>query len=605
MYRFHVYQRLLILCSAVIIGLGCGHGSRPGPADTGIQTTPDGSTARRRATASGGRTKTATRPQFANVAAESGVDFIFFNDQVPDRYFLPEVMGGGVAWLDFDGDGRLDLYLANGCPLKTQVPQPVRPSDERVNHLYRNLGSGRFREIGRAADVADTRYGQGCAVGDYDADGFPDLYVANFGRNVLFHNNGDGTFSEATDSAGVAENRWSTSCVWLDIDADADLDLYVVNYLDVNWSNHEICEHIGKPVYCGPGQYEGVPDSVYVNQGDGTFVERGVELGIDTVGGKGLAIAALDLDQDLRPEIYVANDMAANFLFTRSGQAVSYRNVAVESGCAVSGEGQNEASMGVACADFDNDGLADIFLTHFFSQKNTLYRNLGGLLFEDDSRRTRVAAASFQTLGFGTVPLDYDLDGAIDLFVANGHVLGPLHDPNAMRPQLLANDGRGRFADVSSDAGPYFRELWLGRGAAGADYDDDGDTDLAVTHLNRPFALLRNDTLRNDTLRNDTLRNDTRSTGHFIGLKLVSANRIPPIGGRVVVTRGSQRWSRAVAAGGSYLSTGDERLLFGLGDSDGKVDIEVHWPSGNVQRFEQIEVDRYWRLPEGRDAKPF
>ena len=241
--------------------------------------------------------------------------------------------------------------------------------------------------------------------------------------------------------------------------------------------------------------------------------------------------------------------------------------------------------MGIACGDFDSDGRVDIFLTHFFSQKNTLYRNLGNLIFDDDSRRSRIAATSFETLGFGTAVIDYDRDGAVDLFITNGHVLGPGHEPNEMKPQLLRNDGTGRFEDISAMAGPYFHDLWLGRGVAAADYDNDGDLDIAVTHLNRPLALLRNDTV----------------TGrHFLGLSLRTSNRIPPIGGQVVVTVKGRRLVIPIAAGGSYLSSGDARLLFGLGDSTSADRVEVFWPSGRADSFEEIESDRYWCIIEGR-----
>lgn len=240
--------------------------------------------------------------------------------------------------------------------------------------------------------------------------------------------------------------------------------------------------------------------------------------------------------------------------------------------------------MGVACADFDGDGLVDIFLAHYYTQKNTLYHNLGDLIFEDDSRRTRIAATSYDTLGFGTVAFDYDLDGSRDLFVANGHVLGPLQTPNEMHPQLLHNDGSGRFDDVSRIAGPYFEDLWLGRGAAGADYDNDGDVDLVVSHLHRPVALLRN---------------DTQTPHHFIGLDLRTPTRLPPAGARVVVTAGDRKMVMPIVGGGSYLSSGDPRLVIGLGDWDGTVDVEVYWPTGGVGLFPGLPTDRYWRITEG------
>ena len=286
--------------------------------------------------------------------------------------------------------------------------------------------------------------------------------------------------------------------------------------------------------------------------------------------------------------------MMDNFLFAESGVATErdgsevptsprFANIATQAGCAVSFNGMHEASMGVACADFDGDQLPDIFVTHYYANKNTLYHNLGELMFHDDSHRTRVAATSFETLGFGTIPFDYDQDGATDLFITNGHVLGPRHRPNEMPPQLLHNDGRGSFADISQFAGPYFKELWLGRGAAGGDYDNDGDLDLVVTHIGQPIALLRN---------------DTQTGHHWIGVDLRSTSRMAPVGGRVVVRAGARQITLPVVAGGSYLCSGDPRLRFGLGDHAGAVTVEVHWPSGQVDVHDEIAVDQYWRLSE-------
>jgi hypothetical protein len=531
------------------------------------------------------------RPQFTNLAPECGIDFTFFSDAVTDRFFLPEVMGGGAGWIDYDGDGRLDLFLLNGRPLKeTESPAP-----EHVHRLYRNAGKSQFQEVTHAARVAHTAYGQGCAVGDYDADGFDDLFLTAFRGHQLLRNNGDGTFEDVTTQAGVSESLWSTSAAWFDADGDGDLDLFVATYLGVTFENTKICYYSGEPGYCGPGSYQAVPDRLYVNQGDGTFAESAESLGFVGADGKGLAVVAADLDQDLRPEVYVANDMAPNFLFTRAAPAGDepttsphYSEIASTAGCAVSDMGNFEASMGISCADYDGDALPDIYLTHYFNHKNTLYRNLGNLTFFDDSRRTRIVATSFNSLGFGTVPLDYDQDGAIDLFVANGHVLGPRIKPNEMAPQLLRNDGSGRFDDVSQGAGPYFDDLWLGRGAAGADMDDDGDVDLAVTHLHRPVALLRNDT--------PTGRN-------FVGVDVRPLARHRAVGGRVVVTAGERRWTKPLMTAGSYLSSGDARLLFGLGESLQPVQVEIFWPSGRTDRFENLDPNRYWVFLEGKPPR--
>lgn len=530
--------------------------------------------------------QSAVRPVFVDVARSSGIDFTFFSDTVPGRYFLPEIMGGGIAWLDYDGDGRLDVYFRNG----TNLPLAAAPAGRHQSRLFRNLGGGRFAEAGASSGADVEAYGQGCAAADYDADGFVDLYLSNFGADFLLHNNGDGTFSDVTASAGVSDPLWSTSAVWCDFDGDHDLDLYVANYMDVTFETHKVCEYSGRPGYCGPGSFHSLPDAVYLNQGDGTFVESAAELGFVDDNGNGLAVIAADFDDDLRPEIFVANDMTPNHLFTRSthfdspgSQRRMYTNVAPAGGSAVSFAGLNEAGMGVACADFDNDGRLDIFVTHYYHQKSTLYRNRGRLIFDDDSRRTRIAAVSYESLGFGACALDYDRDGDADLFVANGHVLGPEQEPNAMRAQLLMNQN-GSFYDISDRAGPYFQKLLLGRGVASADYDDDGDIDIAVSHLDQRVALLRN---------------ETETGRRFLGLDLATVHRATPVGGRVIVTAGSHCQVLPIAAGGSYLSSGDSRIVAGLPDDSGSVQVEILWPSGRVDRFDQLTPDRYWIIREG------
>jgi hypothetical protein len=586
---------ILANCAALAALLGCGDGETPvvSPADSPIkpaaaeeraslQKLLADPTASRTLAASG----TLIRPRFRDVAASHGIRFRRFSDIVPGRFFLPEVMGGGAAWIDFDGDGALDLYVVEGCRLVDPDPHQTT----HVNRLYVNRGNGGFQDVTAPSHAGDNRYAQGCAVGDFNADGFPDLHIANYGRNTLLANQGDGTFEDVTQVAGVGDESWGTSCLWFDADGDGDLDLYVVNYVDCTLKTHKTCQYDGRTGYCGPGTWNGVQDVVYLNRGDGRFVESARALGFETPQGKGLAIVAADFDDDLLPEVYVANDMTANFLFTRRrGKPMDgnrlYRDVAERAGCALSGDGRNEASMGIATGDFDGDGRPDIFLSHFYQAKNTLYRNLGSLNFEDESHRTRIAANSFNSLGFGTVAFDYDRDGDQDLFVANGHVLGPAHTPNEMTAQLLENDGRGIFADISSTAGKYFHKPVLGRGVAAADYDNDGDIDIAVTHVDHPLSLLRNDT----------------ETGRsFIGFDLRTPNRIVPVGGRVVVQAGKRRFVVPITAGGSYLSSGDSRLVIGLGAHRGNVSVEIHWPSGRVDPVEKLPVDRYWYILEGK-----
>ena len=529
---------------------------------------------------------------FHDVADSSGALFQRFNDTVPDRYFLPEVMGGGVAWLDFDGDGLIDLYATNGCPLWDRDEQQSPHS----NQLFRNRGDGQFSPVAVNSRTGDTRYGQGCAVADFNADGFPDLFVTNYGRNTLFVGHGDGTFDDVTVTAGVDDESWGTSAVWLDANRDGLADLFVVNYLNVQRSTHDVCTYGGVTGYCGPGSWDGVADNLYLNNGDGRFRLSTTDGVVDGKMAKGLAVAVCDFDSDSLPEVYVANDMAPNFLLTQKNQPSSddapglYHDVAQGAGCAVGGDGRNEASMGVACSDFDNDGMVDIFLTHYFQQKNTLYRNLDGLLFEDNSRRSRAAATSFQTLGFGTVAADFDLDGDNDLFIANGHVLGPKHTPNGMRPQLLENDGRGFFDDASDRCGDYFSQLVIGRGVARGDYDNDGRSDLAVSHVDRSMAVLHN---------------ETQVRRHFIGFQLIPVDRVYPVGGRVVVIAADVRHVVPIVGGGSYLSSSDPRIIVGLDENTGPVDVVVQWPGRATETFDNLSSGEYWQLQEGKTGTVF
>jgi hypothetical protein len=541
------------------------------------------------------------RPVFDNVAQESGVDFTYDRDVVEGRWLIVEVMGGGVAWLDADLDGWLDLFFTNGGPI-----EPGKGPDRTApDQLFRSQGPDatgqvHFKNVTEAAGITDGGYGQGVAVGDYDADGFPDIYVTNYGTNLLLLNNGDGTFTDVTASAGVGDPAWSTAAFFADLNFDGQLDLYVANFLDQTPENVRPCDYGGDTGYCGPGTYKGIQDSVYLSQGDGTFLEQSSTLGIvePDGAGKGLAVVAVDFDHDLRPEIYVGNDMTPNLLYTpepagdlRGDEPLSttYREIAIASGCALSDQGENEATMGIVCEDLNDDGLPDLFLAHFHKAKNTLYRNLGGLQFADESRRTKIAATSFDNLGFGSVALDWDRNGLLDLFVTTGHVLGPNAPPEKMAPQLLRRVDRTRFEDVSQEVeGDYFAELWLGRGVAGGDFDNDGDLDIAVAHNNSPSALLAN---------------HTEAGGGFLGLELVTPSRIPPIGGRVEVVSGAIRMLRPIAAGGSYQASHDPRLLFTLESADTPAQVTIYWPSGRVDEM-TLAGDHYWRIMEGSTAEP-
>lgn len=523
-------------------------------------------------------------PDFTNVSARLGLNAPFYSDTIPGRYFLPEVMGGGVSWLDFDRDGTLDLYLTNGTKLDGD-----RKGLPRGNWLYRGVSGESFRLVDEAVGAADQGYGQGSAAGDFNADGFPDLYVGNFGVNALYVNQGDGTYTLDRTATAVADPSWTSSVLWIDVNRDQLLDIYAVNYLKISRTTIKQCEYGDQPGYCGPGQYEFAPDKVFLNLGNGEFLDASEQLGFTDNFGKGLAILAADLDDDRVPEIYVANDMTPNFLYQlqahNAGDQVRYVDIAESGGAARSGEGMNEASMGIACDDFDGDQRPDIFLTHYFNMQDTLYLNRGGLQFEDASRRMGTAHIGYLYLGFGVVPIDFDGDEFTDLFITNGHVLGPAVKPDRMPPQLLKNDSGKRFEDISASAGEYFSQQRLGRGAAIADYDDDGDLDVAVTHLDEPPALLHN---------------STQTGKAFVGFSLSDDSRILPLGTKVTVKSREKSQTRTLKAGGSYLSSSDARLMFHLSPTDERIDVIVEWSSGKTDRFDALESNRYWHIHEGR-----
>lgn len=540
-----------------------------------------------------GDSPAAQMPTFRNLSESLKLTFQRFSDEVPGRFFLPEVMGGGVAWIDIDRDGQIDLYAVNGSSLWTDESEPP---DGHTNHLFRNVG-GSFVKVTQETDTGDPRFGQGCAVGDFNADGFDDLYIANYGRNTLLQSNGDGTFENVTDPSQTGTSGWSSSCVWFDANGDGLNDLYVVNYLNVTRENHRSCQYVDIEGYCGPGGWNGVDDILYLNDGNGTFhSQTSGTWSLPTESAKGLSVAVADFDEDRIPEVYVANDMMPNFLLKRlhnvsaeDDHSPLYQNMAGVAGCAVSNEGMNEASMGIACSDFDGDGLVDVFLTHFFESKNTLYRNLGELLFEDASRQSRIAASSFDKLGFGTVSFDANLNGSEDIFIANGHVLGPHHSPNAMSPQLLLNDGTGLFRDVSASSGPYFLGKYLGRGVAGGDYNNDGLIDLAVSHVDAPLALLHN---------------ETAAKGNYLGLNLVSENRCYPVGAQIIISNDTWQRTVPVVAGGSYLSANDQRIVIGVAEQIGPFDVRIRWNSQVETTYSGLKANQYWIVSESGHAAP-
>jgi hypothetical protein len=534
-------------------------------------------------------------PRLVDAASAAGVRFTFYPDAVPGRFFLPEDMGGGAGWLDFDGDGWLDLFLTNGCRL------PCSPTDrDHVQKLFRQIAPGQFMEVAESAGAALCLYGQGCIVGDTNNDGFADIFVTAFGNVTHLANNGDGTFSADFQNDRLNNPGWSTSAALGDLNRDGSLDVYIGHYAVVSLDDIPVCMYDterGKTRgHCGPVNYVPESHALFLNREDGTY--REFEFSGDAEPkqpGRGLGVVIADFDGDDWPDVYVANDMSANYLFhnlgNEPGETPNLEEVAMRAGAALSGEGKPEAGMGVACADFDADRDLDLFITHYYLEKNTYFENTGSLTFLDRSGYTGLAAPSLPYLGFGTVPIDYDLDGWLDLFVANGHVLGKQIKPYAMRSQLFRNTGKARFVEVTSRGGPYFFDERVSRGAAVADYDNDGDEDIVAVHLDdRPVSLLKNETTR---------------AGRPLGLELIGT-RSPrsAIGARAIIRAGEYEIERTIVGGGSYLSASDLRILVGIIGPASIASAEVHWPSGHIETWPELKLGFHWRLIEGMARQP-
>lgn len=523
------------------------------------------------------------RPVFQNIAKKSGLKFVFDHHPSPDRQ-LPETMSGGVGLIDFDGDGWLDVYCIQGGPLVTGPDQ--RSSGDR---LFRNQGDGTFEDVSERSGIAGMPggYGHGIAVGDYDGDGFPDLFVTRLGSYALYRNQGDGTFSDQTEAAGLAGDRgWPTSSALADLDNDGDLDLYVCQYLKWDPKNPTRCHNpeTGEPTYCEPRAFPAEPDRLFRNDG-GRFVDVTETAGISDLDGRGLGVVAADLDGDGRIDLFVANDTTANLAFFNEGN-LRFREGALEAGLAANASSGFLAGMGVAAGDLDGDGLPDLAVTNFYDESTTFYRNLGGGFFADRGTSVGLALPSRYLLGFGVAFLDYDNDGRIDLATANGHVNDsrPLY-PCAMPMQLLAGAPGGRLRDVTTIAGPPLTSPRLGRGLAVGDLDNDGKVDLLVVSQGEPLAWLHNGT----------------SGGHSLTLLLEGTKSCrDPVGARVVVNSGGIRRTAWRTGGGSYLSASDPRIRIGLGDARSADSVEVHWPSGTIDQFLDLKGDAGYLLREGR-----
>ncbi len=540
---------------------------------------------------------------FVDVTDSAGLAFHHFNGMSGELYF-PEMMGSGVGLLDYDGDGDLDVYLVQGHmlggkPLSDATFEPRHPVP-LTDRLFRNdstAGRLRYVDVTEDSGLAATGYGMGVAVGDYDNDGRPDLYVSNFGNNQLWRNRGDGRFEDVTAAAGVDDPRWSVSVAWFDFDRDGWLDLYVGNYVDFSFENAKPCRSsTSARDYCSPLVYQPLVDSLFRNRGDGTFEDVSLQAGIRGDFGGALGVIGADFNGDGWQDIYVANDGVPNQLWI-NGRDGRFANDAILAGAGVNMDGSPEASMGVDAADFDGDGDEDLFMTHLARETNTLYVNDGQGWFEDRTVTMGLAGPSFPMTGFGTGWIDYDNDGWLDLLVVNGAVTAieaqmlagdplPLRQPN----QLFRNLGEDRFVDVSIEAGSAILTPRVSRGAAFGDLDNDGDTDVIVSNNAGPARVLEN---------------RVGARNRWLGLRLLTGDPgRDAIGARVSLSGDPSLWRR-VRTDGSYASASDARILFGLGSrSAAEHSVRVLWPDGSEERFDGLQDGRYHTLRQGEGAPP-
>jgi hypothetical protein len=515
---------------------------------------------------------------FKDVAAEAGITFTHTMAK-SGRKFMIETMGAGGGFVDYDRDGDLDIVLVDGAPL----PGYSGPTDLH-SVLYRNDGNGRFTDVTAESGAVNRGYGMGVCAGDYDNDGYQDLYFPNFGPNVLLHNDGDGRFSDVTAGTGTGDGLWGSSCAFFDADGDGDLDLFVTNYVDFSFENNKFCGDYphNVPAYCHPNVYNSQPDILYRNNGDGTFTNASEEMGIHDTFGNGLGVVVGDVDGDGDPDIYVANDKTPNVLWRNDG-AGRFTDATLLAGVGYGLEGSPHAGMGTDLGDYDNDGDPDLVVTNLDFENNTLYRNEGGGIFSDTSFPSGIGAVSLSFVGFGVRFMDYDNDGRLDLVIANGHILdnAPYFNDStsyAERNFVHHNIGGGKFEEIGLSLGPDMAIPNVGRGLAAGDIDLDGDLDVLITACGGRPRLFRND---GGNARKSLL----------VRLAGTSSNR-DAIGARVRVTAGGRSLADEVRSGASYQSQSDTRLHFGLGDAGSADAVEVRWPGGRVDRFAHVAAGR-------------
>jgi enediyne biosynthesis protein E4 len=524
-------------------------------------------------------------PVFEQIsAARSGIHWVHTAGKSPEKH-LPETSGPGCAFLDYDNDGWMDVYLVNsGTADFYTPPKPIR------NALYRNNRDGTFTDVTEKAGVAGGGYGMGVAVGDYNNDGLPDIYVTQVGRNILYRNNGDGTFTDVTEKAGVACGGWSSSAVWFDYDNDGRLDLFVCQFVEFDKNTSCGLDEKGRHHYCIPKIFKPMPSWLFHNNGDGTFTDVSEESGIRQHLGKSWGVVAADLNNNGRMDLFVSNDTVANFLFMNQGNG-KFEEEGFAAGVAYSSDGRARSGMGVDSADYDNDGWMDLFVANIDEEIFSLYHNNHDGTFDDDAMQDGIGMATRWMSGWGLKFFDYDNDGELDLILCNGFPDDLIDDLKTQvtwqEPLLLFHNDGKKFIDVSAQSGPVFSKDFAARGLAIGDFNNDGAVDVLVS-VNDAAPVL--------------LKNNAAKGSHWLGVQLVGKKANPDaIGARVTYQAGDLTRSRMKVGGGSFLSSHDPRMVLGLGGRR-KIDwVEVRWPQpgGAVERFTGLPIDRYVTLVEG------